>query len=311
MTFHQPFPGQHRPLPIPVRPYLDETTRSYLRRINKANALNHGELVKTLRRDRQPWLYDLAIWADIDPETLVLAMPQLGKPKPAPELKRKIAGRPIRTTHTAACHHCTLARGAGSYVDVYTTHERVVCPHHSLWIGDGTTGSTSQITIEPCPEILAAWHHHRNLITRHGHTQVRKAFHIATVINWNWYDQFQHFPAAIDTYDSLTAAQPRQDNSQALLAAALYPSIVTLTAAIASPRWRYIARSPHPEPFLERVSAEVTDGWHPHGVHDPLRHWMETNWATVLRGSDTIGPPKPKTKSFPHQQSKLPQNPFP
>ena len=60
MTTHQYLPASDRPLPRPVRPYQDETTRSYIRRINNANVLTHGELVKALRRDRQPWMYDLA-----------------------------------------------------------------------------------------------------------------------------------------------------------------------------------------------------------------------------------------------------------
>ncbi|WP_222440314.1 hypothetical protein [Arthrobacter alpinus] len=267
--------------------------------------------MKALRQDRQPWFQNLAIWTDTAPEVLLLAMPQLAQYRPDPALRQKLVGRPIRTTHAPACHHCTLTRGAGSHVAVYTTHERVICPHHLLWIGDGVTGPAGQFSTSACPEITEAWHHHKNLITRHGHTQVRKAFHISNVINWNWYNQFQHFSAAIDTYESLIAAQPRQANSQALFAAALYPSIVALAASISSPRWRYIARSPHPEPFLDRVSDEVTDGWQPRGTHDPLRHWMDTNWATGLRGSDTIGPPKPKTHSRPRQQSNLAPNPVP
>jgi hypothetical protein len=81
--------------------------------------------------------------------------------------------------------------------------------------------------------------------------------------------------------------------SQALVAAPLYPSMVVLTAAIASPYWRRIACSPHPEVFLERVSHEITDGWIPQGASDPMRHWMETSWASGSSGSDTILPPKP------------------
>lgn len=292
MTAHKYLPAPARPLPRPVLPYQDETTRSYIRRINSANVLTHGELIKTMRRDRRPWMYDLATWNDTRPEFLMLAMPQLAQYRTDPALRQKLVGRPIRTTHAPACHHCTLARGAGPYVEVYTTHERVICPKHGLWIGEGVGVAAAQFSINACPEISAAWHHHKNLIARHGHSQVRRAFHISNVINWGWYDQFQHFSAAIDTYETLAADHPGQANSQALVAAALYPSIVMLTAAIASPRWRYIARSRHPEPFLDRVSHEVTDGWLPQGAFDPLRHWMETDWTAGFRGSDTILPPK-------------------
>lgn len=177
-------------------------------------------------------------------------------------------------------------------MEVYTTHERVICPDHGLWIGDGIGTIPDQFRIDACREIIEAWHHHKNLITRHGHAQVRRAFHISSVINWSWYEQFQHFSAAMNTYESLTANHPRIPNSPALVAAALYPSIVTLTAAIASPHWRYIARSPRPEIFLNRVRNEIIEGWTLQGAFDPLRHWMETDWTIEFRGSDTILPPK-------------------
>lgn len=292
MTTRQYRLAPDRPLPRPVRPYQDETTRSFIRRINSANVLTHGELIKTLRRDRRPWMYDLATWNGTLSDILVLAMPQLANSHPDPRLRLKLVGRPTRTTHAPACRHCTLARGAGPYVEVYTTHERTLCPDHKLWIGDGIGTIADQFNIAACPEIIEAWHHHKNLITRHGHAQVRRAFHISSVINWSWYEQFQHFSAAMDTYESLTADHARQVNSPALVAAALYPSIVKLTAAIASPRWRYIARSRHPEAFLDRVGNEITEGWTPQGTFDPLRHWMETNWTAEFRGSDTILPPK-------------------
>ena len=292
MTPRQPSQALARPLPMPVRPYEDETTRSYIRRINTANALHHGDLMKALRRARRPWIDSLSVWMETPPDTLMLAMPQLGKHRSEPAFRQKLVGRPIRTTHSPACHRCTLTRGAGPYIEIYTTHERVICPAHGLWIGEGIAGFTDQFTVRACPEITTAWHHHKNLITRHGHSQVRRAFHIASVINWSWYDQFQHFTAAMDIYDTLAGDHPRQANSKALVAAALYPSIVTLTAVIASPYWLANARSSRPDVFLERVSHEITDGWQPQGAFDPLRHWMETNWPPGFRGSDTILPRK-------------------
>ena len=178
------------------------------------------------------------------------------------------------------------------YVEVYTTHERVICPDHGLWIGGGVGTTADQFSIGACQEIIEAWHHYKNLIARHGPVQVRRAFHISSIINWSWYDQYQHFSAAIDTYEALTTDHPRQANSPALIAAALYPSIVALTAPMASPRWCYIARSPHPDAFHDRVSNEITEGWTLQGAFDPHRHWMETNWPAEFRGSDTILPPK-------------------
>jgi hypothetical protein len=283
-----------RPLPRPIRPYNDETTPSFIRRLETANTLRRGHLRTLLKGSRRPWVESLAAWTDYDPAVLVLAMPQLGMHGPDPSLRQRLAGRPTRTTHTVACHRCTLARGAGRYVEIYSTHEQVICPRHGLWIGDAVNGFTDQFSIGAGPQITAAWHHHKNLINRQGRSGVRKAFHIASVINWRWYDQFQHFTAATDTYDSLAADQPRHANSHATVAASLYPSIVSLTAAMASPHWAQIAHSRRPEAFLDRVSEEVTEGWIPKGSFDPLRQWKTEDWLPGFRGSDTILPPKPQ-----------------
>ncbi|GAA4038023.1 hypothetical protein GCM10023063_41380 [Arthrobacter methylotrophus] len=282
-----------RPLPRPVRVYKDETTPSIIRRLGTANSLQPRQLRTLLKSSRRPWLETLAVLANNDPAVLVLAMPQLGQHDPAPSLRQKLAGRPIRTTHTAACHRCALAHGAGRYVQIYTTHEMVICPRHGLWTGEGVAGFTDQFSIRAAPEITAAWHHHKNLITSHGRSTVRKAFHVARVINWTWYDQLHHFPATTGIYDELAADQPRHANSHAIVAASLYPAIVTLTAAISSPHWDEIAHSRHPDQFLDRISIELTDGWHPRGASDPLRHWMDTDWLPGFRGPDTISPPKP------------------
>ncbi|WP_423181307.1 hypothetical protein [Arthrobacter sp. NyZ413] len=283
-----------RPLPLPVRPYRDETTPSFIRRLETANALRPGQLRTLLKRNRRPWIESLAAWTNCDQTVLELAMPQLGLHDPARSLRQKLTGRPIRTTHTVACHRCTLARGAGRFVQIYSTHEQVICPRHRLWLGDGVTGVTDQLSIRDSPEITTAWHHHRNLITRHGRSGVRKAFHIAAVINWRWYDQFHHFTAATDIYDTLAANQPRHANSHAVMAASLYPSIVNLTAAMASPRWAEIAHSRHPDQFLDRISVEVTDGWQPRRASDPLRDWMHTDWLPGFRGSVAINASKPR-----------------
>jgi hypothetical protein len=292
-----------RPLPRPVRPYQDETTPSFIRRLETANALQPGLLRMLLKGSRRPWIDSLAAWTGYEPAVLMLAMPQLGQHDPDPPLRRKLlAGRPTRTTHTAACHRCTLARGAGRYVEIYTTHEHVICPRHGLWLGDGVTGFTDQFSTRAGPEITAAWHHHKNLITRHGRPGVRKAFHIAGVINWCWYDQFQRFTAATDIYDALAAHQPRHATGQAIVAASLYPVIVTLTAAIASPYWEEVAHSRRPGLFLDRISDEVTEGWQPRGAFDPLRHWMDTDWSPGFPGSDVLRPSTPDDRPAPRRE---------
>lgn len=228
-------PALSRPLPIAVRPYMDETTRSFIRRINAANVLHHGELMKILRRDRSPWLYSLSAWTGTELEVLMLAMPQLAGHHLEEGFWQKLVGRPNRTITARACHRCTLARDAGTSVGIYTTHERVICPKHALWIGECTAGASDQFSIGSCPQITMAWHHHQNLIVRHRHTRVRRAFEASNAINWRWQQQFLHFTLAGNIYDGLASAFPRQACSQGLVAASLYPPMVMLTSAIVSP----------------------------------------------------------------------------
>ena len=183
---------------------------------------------------------------------------------------------------------CALERTGTLRVEIYTTHDQVLCPRHRLWTGEGVHGPTEQLSIQAAPEVLAAWHHHKNLVTRFGRSGVRKAFHIAGIINWRWYDQFHHFTPALDTYDALAGNQPRNANSHAAVAAALYPSVVALAAIMASPYWARIAHSGRPAQFLERVTSEVTDGWAPTGAADTLRFWMNEDWLPGFRGSDRL-----------------------
>ena len=278
---------QGRPLPRQLRPYPDEVTLSFTSRLETANALRTGLLIKTLRRSRMPWIESLSLWSGRPPESLCLAMPQLCHHRgPAPHVRP--AGRPSRTTHAWACHRCALERTGTLRVEIYTTHDQVLCPRHRLWTGEGVHGPTEQLSIQAAPEVLAAWHHHKNLVTRFGRSGVRKAFHIAGIINWRWYDQFHHFTPALDTYDALAGNQPRNANSHAAVAAALYPSVVALAAIMASPYWARIAHSGRPAQFLERVTSEVTDGWAPTGAADTLRFWMNEDWLPGFRGSDRL-----------------------
>ncbi|QHK19781.1 hypothetical protein GU243_08610 [Pseudarthrobacter psychrotolerans] len=90
-----------------------------------------------------------------------------------------------------------------------------------------------------------AWHHHKNLITRHGRSGVRKAFHIASTINRTWYTN-SSTTHTVEIYDALACDQPRHGQGLAIVAASLYPSIAALTAAVASPYWAAIAHSPAP-----------------------------------------------------------------
>lgn len=80
----------------------------------------------------------------------------IGRQTPRGWVSRKLFGRPKRTTLTPACHRCTLAEGAGNYIDFHTTHERMFGPAHALWMGEGTAASGDQFSVRGCPEITMA-----------------------------------------------------------------------------------------------------------------------------------------------------------
>jgi hypothetical protein len=283
-------PSAVRPLPRPIRPYPDETTASFLRRLENANALIPGQLRHALRSRGAPWLNTLSTWSGHDPDVLSLAMPQLRGDRDHHIPDSVLAGRPKRTIRGIACRRCAQARSMGANIEIYTTHDKVICPAHGLWIGEGTNSCADQLPLHECPEIMAAWRHHRNLITRLGRARVRTAWRAASWINWRWYQQARQPPAFRLRHRILTK-NDRIPQKQAATAAALYLPTAALASVIASPYWEEIAHSRHPQPFLDRIGDEVTEGWlPPQGIYDPLRQWMLEDRTDNL-ASDLMSPP--------------------
>lgn len=48
------------PLPAPIRVYKDETTPSFIRRLETANSPQPGHLRTLLKSSRRPWIESLA-----------------------------------------------------------------------------------------------------------------------------------------------------------------------------------------------------------------------------------------------------------
>lgn len=245
-----------------------------------AHSWRPGESRKTLHKISEPWIETISLWCDQSLESLAYAMPQLGLQQHGLINPRHFAGRRAHRTHGPACQRCALAHDAGRIVEIHTTHEHVICPNHGLWIGEGTATPDDQLSISACPEIPATWHHHKNIIQRQVRNRTRKAFETSRTITWQWYDQFHHFSYTANVYDDLATSRPHRASQQPMVAASLYPAIVELAAAVASPYWAKIAHSNHPDDFLDRISTSITEGWRPTGAHDPLRSWKERNWDT-------------------------------
>ena len=134
-----------RPLPRTARLFPDETTTSFIVRLEKANALRTGQLKSVLRRSQRPWIETLTAWAEYDPEVLSRAMPQLAQPGARHVPNPARVGRPNRRIQGLACHRCALSRCQAGRIQIYSTHERVLCPRHGLWLGDGVTTIEDQL----------------------------------------------------------------------------------------------------------------------------------------------------------------------
>lgn len=281
--------GTIRALPRPIRPYPDETTASFLRRLESANALMPGHLRRTLRSRAEPWLNTLSAWSGHASDVLALAMPQLLTDGDHHIPGTVLAGRPNRSLRGIACRRCARPRSAGADIEIYTTHDKVICHRHGLWIGDGTSSCADQLALHDCPEIVASWRHHQNLIARLGRARVRTAWHAASWINWRWYQQARQSPA-FRCRHRILSNNDQLPQKQAAAAAALYLPTAALASIIAAPHWEAIAHSKHPQSFLERVKDEVTEGWLPPlGIYDPLRQWMLEDYSDDL-ASDAISP---------------------
>ncbi|WP_427135130.1 hypothetical protein [Pseudarthrobacter sp. S9] len=102
---------------------------------------------------------------------------------------------------------------------------------------------------------------------------MRKAFSTADTLSWRWHDQGRQPSSFTARYHALVpAGELSWARRRVTVAAALYPAVVDLTAAIASPVWAAIAHSSRPGEFLDRIRRQVTGGWMPQGSGDPLRH---------------------------------------
>ena len=198
-------------------------------------------------------------------------------------------GRPTRSTTRTACSHCTLDRGAGARVTVHTTHEKVLCPRHRLWTGDGNTGAPTQIWLDVCPAILAAYRHHRNLAARSGRQAVAEAFETASLISWRWYEQFGHFTASAGR---LTALTSRNSIPPAHAGHRRRGTLRIRRCRPRPPPWpRPTGRTwhcPKPGTLLGKNQHPDHRRLNSQGTGDPIRRWMpEERTARRLGGHDT------------------------
>lgn len=184
---------QHRPLPVPVPPVLDETLNSYIGRLAAVNRLEGSALRAHLAGSTRRYArIDAAILATVSGQSehaLRHALLELNDRAEIAGLA--VVGRPI--PHQArlgfACSRCALARGhRPAHIQRWTLHEDVLCRRHRRWTGNGDGYlSHLQVDLGPVPDILRAHQQHRALIRRHGRHRVLDAFDTANEFCARWH----------------------------------------------------------------------------------------------------------------------------
>lgn len=272
-------PGVSRPrrrLPRPVPPFHHETFASYVRRLEIANGLPADRTGANLGiKPGDDAAEVLGALTGRSAAALRYALPELGTA--GRRLAPVLHGEPTRTH--GACQLCSRRAGiALGVLFVWVTHEEVVCLHHRRWLGSPLDETTQQLDLAAHPDVLAAWRRHRNLVTRRGRTAVHDVYETSTRIVSDWHHQNRPLPAVTARLDRLRAGRPCTYLDPAVHAAR-YPAAVALTALLTSPHWRHFAFNADDtrvRQFLQRVADTVTDGYHPTGGQDPLRHHLNT-----------------------------------
>lgn len=189
-----------RALPRSVAPFHDETLASYHRRLAAANHLHTDDLLVHVTGRSQPigaaarhlTADQLAAVSRQPRRSLLLALPELRATTPdaatLPEHGRTIA-MVNRTRRRPVCRRCTAARGITGEVVCWVRHDQNVCLVHRLWIGAGVRKADQQTDLAQLPDLLAAQRRHNNLIRRHSHKLIARAFQDAAHISRRWAEQ--------------------------------------------------------------------------------------------------------------------------
>ncbi len=282
-----------RPLPRPVGPVQDETLRSYIGRLARANLLNADALRTHLTgagsNDLPVPVNVLAVISGQTPRALRYAIPELRTEQHL--AGTPTGGRPPPHGHSQLrCTHCTLARGHRDAVWCWNHHEDIVCRRHQRWIGDDhDQAEHHQPSLSNHPEILQANGLHRRLIRRNGRETVTTTFGQARQICHHWHRRLEHDDDFYRLMNRFHSGQWRVTSADPTVHAARYPQIVALTRLLASPHWRSrcLTGWPSPQTFVDELRRTVAPNFkwtlqRQYGVHDPLvSHLLDQRRAAV------------------------------
>lgn len=128
-------------LPIIFAPLTGETLTSYLSRLTTANYLQRTWLPKLAKEPG--FTRQLSALTGYTEHQLVCALPALRTAATLRTWPHLIGQVSARAPSRPACTDCVVARtGGNANVNVFASHEQLVCVRHQRWVGTGDL---------PCP----------------------------------------------------------------------------------------------------------------------------------------------------------------
>lgn len=266
-------------LPRPVRPLPNEVLAEYLARLAKANGISRARLEALLSRRGPTKRAALATCVSMSDRALAFALPELriaGDTDAYPELLQ----REVESVGPG-CPLCASRHGQRiSFPQVWSTHDNVVCVHHSMWL-NGTafrvdpTRPTVKIVGASRADILLAHRRHQRLIRQHGRPAILQSFTDAydIVEQWNYWRPLEAIGFRLI---ELQPDEAQRGAGTASRNAAMYPEIVRLVTVLSDMAWRrrLLANDRAKRGKAMRDLFElVLDGDTPYRTADPIYEW--------------------------------------
>lgn len=277
-----------RRLPTPLAPAHHETLASWLHRLATVHGLSSADLRHHLRiRPRVDDDADelrglarrVAAMTGHPAGALARALPELRVPAPDWPTLRHLAQR--------ACPQCT-ARHQGGPVRRLFTHHEYLCTRHGYWIGppDPTHDAPPPRLAASLPELVAAQRWLHRTARRYGWASVFDAAAVATKICVDLRFSAEAHPLWMRWERRLDLLMPA-GYRRSMFMAVIFPEVAALTAVLAAPDWRVLAKQGDPADDDRLVHTPqralgCVDPPRRHDLNDALIGWM-ANRATGPR----------------------------
>lgn len=266
-------------LPRSVRPLPNEVLGDYLARLAKANGISRSRLEALLARRGPTMRSALAATVSMSDRALAFALPEL-RVEADSEVYPELAQHEVEAIGPG-CPLCASRHGHRIPLpQVWSTHERVVCVGHSMWINGPAfrvdpTRPVIKIVGASRADILLAHRRHERLIRHHGRPSIRQAITDAhdIVEQWNYWRPLEAIGFRLM---ELQPDEAQRRTGTACRNAALYPEIVRLATVLIHSAWRrrLLAkdRERRAQAMLDLFEL-VLDGDIPYRAADPIYEW--------------------------------------